>query len=127
MIWGILRQLRRARNLLSSIWKPGGSLKHSNNGAALVCISNSCAISIIGCIVLLSENPQSFMSCFPKVIAVGLADADVCPSQQIIAKLVLSCSLVRRINGTNAPRSTPFFLFFGIPVYKCVEVERVFL
>lgn len=28
MIWSIWRQLRKVRNLTSSIWKPGGSLKY---------------------------------------------------------------------------------------------------
>lgn len=39
---------------------------------------------------------QSFVSYFPNVIAVGMADTDIGPSQEIRAKLVLSCSLVKR-------------------------------
>ena len=64
------------------------------------------------------------MSYFPNVIAVGLADADICPSQEIIAMLVLSCSLVRRRDDMSVPWSTPFFLFFGISIYICVQVKR---
>lgn len=62
MIFGILRQLRRGETLTSLMWNPGGSFKHSNvalsyigsfkhSGDTLVHISNSCAASIIGCIV----------------------------------------------------------------------------
>lgn len=36
MIFGILRQLRREEVLAASMWNPGGSFKHSNNGDILV-------------------------------------------------------------------------------------------
>lgn len=128
-ILGISRQLRRARNLTSSIWKPGGSLKHSNNKGALVCISHSRAISIIGCTVLLLENRDltELHELFPKCDCSTTGRCRHLPFTGDNSKASIELLASKEKGWYECSLGNSFFwviFVFSIPMYTCVEVKR---